>query len=108
MNRKDQVTVALKDVVVALKDRNDDTARIRLRQIIRDAENGDYRADYGLRCLLVEYLDYGDYRSRDLPDELRGFMQRALFRDPGQSIKQAIEVVGSAIGREFLIRGLDH
>jgi hypothetical protein len=89
--------------MVVIEARMPDAARIKLRRIIQTAEAGNYAVDYALRCCVVEYLDYGDYRQ--LPEELIAYMQRALLRDIGQTIKQAIEVnsIGDA-GLEILRR----
>ena len=65
---------------------------LRLRELIQRAEAGDYDTDYALRSCLVEYGIH-----RPLPEELVHYLQRALFRDVGQSIEQALTVPKTAV-----------
>jgi hypothetical protein len=57
----------------------------RFRELIRQAENGNYQVDYALRCWVAEYLDQDNYRDL-MPKDLIAFTQRAFTRDLGQAI----------------------
>jgi len=72
------------------------------REMVLHAENGDRQEDYVLRRMVVDVFRCDH---QQMPTELVTFDRRALLRNLGQTIEQALEVNGwSGAAREILAR----